>query len=116
MQPIMKRSLAFAKLPYLSLLDETGNVITDATGNALFCKVSSVQDDTSGWTLMQEFYAKSAKKVTLLDLTGKTLMDSNEKALYALAQWQQSDIRYEVLLDINGEIITDLNNDHVYIL
>jgi hypothetical protein len=41
---------------------------------------------------MQEFYTK----------------DSNNT-------WQPSDIKYEVLVDANGELITDPNNENIYL-
>ena len=116
-QPIMKRTLAFTKLDYLALTTEDGTTVTGSDGNILYTKVSSVQDDTTGWTLLQEFYSKGPQKVALRDVDGTALMDSNEKALYALAAaWEQSDLQYEILLDANGEIVTDLNDDQVYVL
>jgi hypothetical protein len=98
-QPVMKRSIAFAKLGYRVLKDEYGKVLratTDdggADGPILYGKASSVQDDTDGWTPMSAFYA------TIADGT-----------------WQASDIRYEVLTDENGEIITDQNGEYIYTL
>lgn len=92
-QPIMKRSVAFTKLAYAELVDENGDLITDDDGNIIYMPVSSVQDYSTGWTLMQEHYAKDAN-----------------------GNWQSSDIRYEVLTDTSGEIVTDLNGDTVYVL
>jgi hypothetical protein len=92
-QPIMKRTLGFAKLDYLTLADATGKAITAADGEVLYGKASSVQDDTTGWTLMQEFYSKAAD-----------------------GSWQSSDIAYEALTDSNGEVVTDINSDIVYVL
>jgi hypothetical protein len=92
-QPIMKRTIAFAKLGYRALYDEAGKVLTDEDGKILYGKTSSVQDDDTGWTPMQDFYTK----------------DRN-------GYWYPSDIRYEVLTDTNGEIITDSSDSAIYTL
>jgi hypothetical protein len=95
-QPIMKRTIAFTKLDLQELLDADGKQVLDANGNPLYIKTSSVQDDKTGWTLLQELYA----------------LDSEQPG----TSWQQNDIQYEVLTDINGEIITDLTNENIYVL
>ncbi len=116
-QPIMKRSLAFAKLDYLELFDEAGDNLLDADGNPLFGKVSSVQDDSVGWTLMQEFYSEGLRETVLQDATGRLVVDSTGKTISIDApSWQQSDIQYEVLTDSAGEIVIDINNETVYVL
>ena len=92
-QPVMKRTVAFAKLGYRVLKDQYGKVLTDDYGVALYGKSSSTQDNEAGWTPMQDFYTKD--------------IDGN---------WHSSDIRYEVLTDANGTIITDTNNDPIYVL
>jgi hypothetical protein len=93
LQPIMKRTIAFAKLGYKVLCAEDGKVLTADDGVPLYGKSSSVQANDSGWTPMQDFYTK--------DPSGN---------------WQASDITYEVLTDSNGEIITDSNNAAIYVL
>ena len=92
-QPIMKRTIAFAKLGYKVLYDEYGKVLKDEDGKVLYGKSSSVQDDATGWTPMQDFYTRA--------------QDGN---------WHMSDISYEVLADPSGEIITDSNGDAIYVL
>ena len=92
-QPIMKRTLAFTKLDYLALTDESGKVLIGADGELLYTKVSNVQDDMTGWTLMQKFYSKRTD-----------------------GSWQDSDIAYEALMDENGEVVSDINNNIIYIL
>lgn len=92
-QPIMKRSVAFAKLGYKLLHGEDGKILTDENGKALYGKASSVQDDENGWTPMQDFCTKDQE-----------------------GNWQKSDIRYEVLVDNTGTIITDSNNNAIYTL
>lgn len=92
-QPILKRAIAFAKLGYRVLKDENGKILMGDDGKALYGKISSAQDTESGWTPMQDFYTKTYD-----------------------GSWQQSDIRYEVLTDASGAIITDSNNDPIYTL
>ena len=118
-QPIMKRAIAFAKLNYKVLAAEDGTPFTDENGKLLYTKVSSVQDDSIGWTLMQEFYKASNSAVkSVADADGLTLVDANGEPLYATAlySWLNSDISYEILMDANGEIITDVNNNNIYVL
>jgi hypothetical protein len=92
-QPIMKRTLAFSKVAQKLLQDDSGRAITDSAGRAFYLQEAAVQDTSTGWTLMQEFYAKNPDGI-----------------------WQKSDIEYEILTDINGAIITDVNNSAVYLL
>lgn len=123
-QPIMKRAVAFAKLNYKVLADEDGTPFTDADGKLIQTKVSSVQDDSVGWTLMQEFYragdaqSNEAADYTIIDANGKTLVDATGETLAAraISSWQLSDIRYEILTDADGELITDINNNNIYVL
>lgn len=90
-QPIQKRTLAFAKVNTKSLMLD-GAAVTDAQGRAIYMPASSVQDTTTGWTLMQQTYSNTPNG------------------------WRENDIAYEVLTDANGEIITDTNNDSIYVL
>lgn len=92
-QPIMKRAIAFTKLDYKLFTAEDGTPFTSDDGKLVYIKRSSTQDDTIGWTLMQECYTKDANK-----------------------NWQVSDIAYEALLDTEGELITDMNGDTIYVL
>lgn len=92
-QPVMKRTLAFAKVTKPALTDSNGKIVVDTAGKTIYTKVSSVQDDETDWTLMQEFYSK----------------DTN-------GNWKKSDIKYEVLTDDNGEIVLDSNDSPVNIL
>jgi hypothetical protein len=148
-KPIMKRALAFARLAFTPLVDEAGNPMIGADGNVLFGKVSSMQDDITGWTLMQNFYTKGdVADTVLLDANGKTILDANDRLIYADSSmamsykalvdsnnnmvldsagrriyidasaiaWPTSDIRYEVLTDHTGEIITDMSDENIYVL
>jgi hypothetical protein len=92
-QPIMKRALAFTKLDYFPLKVSDGLALLDANGEELYVKAARTQDTEAGWALMQNFYSKDSSKT-----------------------WAQSDIRYEVLTNAEGEIITDVNNDPIYLL
>lgn len=92
-QPIMKRTIAFAKLGYRVLTDNNGKALVGQDGKVMYGKASSVQHNTAGWTPMEDFYTK-------------TLGGS----------WQASDIQYEVLTDANGEIVTDSNDNTIYTL
>jgi hypothetical protein len=92
-QPIMKRALAFAKLEYLPLKDASGKALTDATGKILYAKTARTQATTAGWTLVQEAFAKDSDQM-----------------------WHDSDVQYEVLVDADGEIISDLYNNDIYTL
>jgi hypothetical protein len=91
----MKRAIAFAKLEYSPVLLADGNQLKDDTGTPIYGKRSSVQDGNSGWTLLQEFY---------------------QNPVLAKSAWAQSDLRYEVLTTRSGEIITDANNEPIYVL
>jgi len=77
------------------LLDSEGRELKDSDGKTLFAKTAAttVLESTTGWCLMQESYTK----------------DTN-------GNWHVNDIRYEVLVDQDGYIITDENNDPIYIL
>lgn len=92
-QPIMKRSIGFAKLNFPTLFDKYGKSIFSAEDKTFTVKATGAQDNETGWAVMQEFYSK----------------DDN-------GDWQKSDLRYEVLTDENGNIVTDANNSPVYIL
>jgi hypothetical protein len=92
-QPIMKRTIAFTKLANKTLTASDGTPIVGTTGETLYAKAANAQDNVTGWSLMQEFYAKDANN-----------------------NWQMNDIKYEVLTDINGEVITDSADSWVYTL
>jgi hypothetical protein len=92
-KPIMKRALAFAKLNYVLLYSADGKVLRDVDEKALYAKSAKIQDTNIGWALMQEFHIK----------------DSDDL-------WENSDIQYEILIDENNELITDVNNEPIYTL
>jgi hypothetical protein len=114
----MKRAIAFAKLDYPVLTDESGKQIVGSDGSVIHTKVSNVQDDTSGWTLMQNFYAAgSGTSAALYDSDGKAIVDLNNRQIrLTTPAWLESDIAFEVLTDSIGEIITDINNENIYVL
>jgi hypothetical protein len=125
-QPIMKRAIAFAKVDGKPIVANNGEPFIGSDGKTLYAAVSSVQDAETGWTLMQESYiasitdaaAEAEAEAVLVDANGLQLVDANELELCAVhtSPWQLSDIRYEVLTDANGEIITDINDKNVYVL
>ena len=118
-KPIMKRALAFTKLGYNLLKDASGHVLKSADNKAIYVKTAVAQDTTMGWSLMQEFYAKTPISVALKDVDNKALVEATGAELHALSgnhEWQLSDISYEILTDANGEVITDINNSDIYIL
>jgi uncharacterized repeat protein (TIGR02543 family) len=92
-QPIMKRAIALAKLydsnETVLLTSSDDFVLTGLDEISLYAK----KDIPYEWAAMQEFYAKNNN-----------------------GTWQTNDIRYEVLTDINGEIITDSTNEFIYTL
>lgn len=92
-QPIMKRAIAFSKLQFKRLTDAEGKAIRTVDSKELYVKTSAAQSSSSGWTLMQEFSAKDSAN-----------------------NWKLSDIKYEVLTDADGAIITDINNEPIYVL
>lgn len=92
-QPTMKRATGFAKLDFLTLLDSGGKALSTTDDKVLNIKATSTQSSTTGWSLMRDFYSKNTA-----------------------GSWQKSDLRYEILTDQNGEIITDINDSPVYTL
>ena len=90
---LMKRTIALNKLSYKVLTDADGKALKNDDGNFIYIKSSTGQDDSTGWALMRNFYVKDP--------------DNN---------WQSSDIQYEVLLDVNGEVVHDINNSEIYML
>lgn len=99
-QPILKRAIAFAKIPEQDtrikkeiLLDENGVALVDENGEYLYTEITDLEPVISNWKLMQDFYMKSPE-----------------------GEWQKSDIRYEVLTDGLGEIITDITGEPIYTL
>ena len=118
-KPIMKRSLAFANLDFLQVLSLDGSALADADGNALFSKQASVQDPATGWSLMQEFLLKDCKELALLDSNNPELLDINEVPLCTKSSeviWLPSNIKYEILTDSNGEVITDIYGEDIFVL
>lgn len=97
----MKRALGFVNAPTTSeivatLLDSTGRElqILDSNGNPVPLEVEATRLLSSNtWNIVQEGHVKDA--------------DGN---------WPNNDIKYEVLLDENDEIITDSSNEPIYIL
>jgi hypothetical protein len=92
-EQILKRTVALTKLDYTAVTDSSGELVADSNGKTIYTKRSSVQDETSGWTLMQEFYKKDAD-----------------------GTFRASDIAYEVLTDQTGEIVTDSSGASIYLL
>lgn len=92
-QPIMKRSLAFVQLGYKPLTDASGKLLRDASGKDLYSKATRTQAVNTGWTLLQEAHVKDSDNI-----------------------WHESNMQYEVFMDVNGELITDLSNSTVYTL
>ncbi len=99
-QPIMKRALAFANVPTPDepvaavILDQDGNTVSlfDSAANIVQPTATRVfSSDT--WSVMQEGYTKDAD-----------------------GTWQANDIKYEILADETGEIITDDSNEPIYVL
>ena len=119
-QPIMKRALAFVKIALSSsegetlsdiedrllytadipvaktefvLTDYNGKVLMDDNEKTLFAEATKVLESTDGWTVVQEGYTK--------DNAGN---------------WRANDIKYEVLVDQSGAIITDSSGEPIYML
>lgn len=96
-QPIMKRALAFANVPTSNeptsvLLDSSGYELLDANGEPLVAEATKVLTSDT-WNIMQEGYTKAAD-----------------------GTWKINNIKYEVLVDKNGEIVTDSSGASIYIL
>ncbi len=97
----MKRALGFVNAPTTSevvatLLDSTGRElqILDSNGNPVPLEVEATRLLSSNtWNIVQEGHVKDA--------------DGN---------WPNNDIKYEVLLDENDEIITDSSNEPIFVL
>ena len=85
-------AIAFTKLGYIQLFDNQGNALLDFEGKELYAQASAIQNANS-WALMQEFYSKTPD-----------------------GTWSISDIEYEALVDANGELITDSNNETIFVL
>lgn len=116
-QPVMKRALAFTKLAFIKIFDDSGKALKAADGTDIYSKVSSTQDSLSGWALMQEAYSNHATEYVLADADGAIFTDTDGAVLYLdSAGWQQSNILHEVLTDLNGDIITDMYDENVYVL
>ena len=97
-QPIMKRAIAFAKVDTAKsneavLAGSSGRALVDVNGRTLYAVTSNTLESINNWSVMQESFSK--------DSTGT---------------WKRNNIQYEVLVDQNGEIITDMNDDPIYIL
>lgn len=88
-QPIMKRALAFANAgaqtskSEFSLMDSNGKALVDANGETLTAKATKLLEiPESGWAVVQKSYVKDAS-----------------------GSWRANDIKYEILVDVNGNII-----------
>ena len=92
-QPVLKRAVACAKLDYVSIVDAEGKTLKGAGGKALYTKTAATQSSETGWSLMSDFFSKDSS-----------------------GAWRASDVRYEVLTNEGGEIITDINNEPIYVL
>jgi hypothetical protein len=100
-QPIMKRALAFAKVAdttaastlEVALADRDGTLLVDKDGQQLFAGVTKVLESVNGWCIMQEGRTRDAS-----------------------GTWHINDIKYEVLVDEDGYIITDVNDKPIYVL
>lgn len=119
-QSIMKRALGFAKI---ALTSDEGETLTDAEGKVLFTEDAPV--------LKAEFVLADRSNRALLSNDGKALLANATKVLEstngwtvvqegytkdANGAWRTNDIKYEVLVDQSGAIITDSNNEPIYIL
>jgi hypothetical protein len=98
-QPIMKRSLVFVKAPVptklpVFTLDENGNEVElfDENDNEISIEATNILVNKD-WNIAIESYVKD---------------DSSA--------WHLSDIRYEVLVDKDGNIITDNTDKPIYTL
>lgn len=97
---IMKRALTLVKMPLseeptVIIRDQEGEIahIFDGEGNVVTPKATRVLKSTNGWALTQGCSIKDA--------------DGN---------WRANDIRYEVLVDNTGSIVTDNTGWPVYVL
>lgn len=97
--PIMKRALAIANAPTPDaltavILDKEGNPaqLLDNDANTIQPVVASVLSSDT-WSVMQEGYAKDAD-----------------------GTWKANDIKFEILVDLAGGIITDNTNLPIYVL
>jgi hypothetical protein len=121
-QPIMKRALAFTQLPCNPVLVDGGTALTDDYGEVIYTKTSSVQDEGSGWALMQEFYVALSKGApdtpkAFLDANGAEFTDAAGRTLAVGANsFVRSDIMFEILMDENGEPVLDNNDEYIYVL
>ena len=99
----MKRAVAFVNAPIQTSAEEEV-VLLDSQGRTLLAQgeegekpltatATKVLTSVSGWTVVQEGYTKDSAGV-----------------------WRTNDIKYEVLVDNNGAIITDSNNEPIYVL
>ncbi len=98
-QPIMKRAVAFTKAAVSNeasarIVDEDGNEVSilDDEGNPVIIEATRLLTGIE-WQLVAEGYVKDSEGV-----------------------WQAVDIKYEVLVDKNGDIITDKDDKAIYVL
>lgn len=99
-QPIMKRAIAFESGPTpvdatAVVVNEAGHEVTilDADGNSVRLDATRLLS-SSDWRTAQESYTKATD-----------------------GSWCINDIKYEVLVGLgDGEIITDINNEPIYVL
>ena len=99
-QPIMKRAIAFENIPTpadsaatLANTDGYAIPILDNDGNQVSLEATRLLSSID-WSTMRESYTKASD-----------------------GTWRTNDIKYEILVDFNnGEIITDKNNEPIYVL
>jgi hypothetical protein len=99
-QPIMKRALAFTNVSLpdeaaIRIVDTEGNEVPvlDNEGNQILLEAKRLLTSSTNWQLVPESFVKSPE-----------------------GTWQTTDIKYEVLVDETGEIITDSSNAQIYVL
>ena len=104
-QPIMKRAITFVnathkKIPIgaitieaEALEDALGEALMDAEGKSLFADTPEAFESEDGWSVVRETSIKTAD-----------------------VDWLVNNIMYEALVDVNGNFITDINNEPLYIL
>jgi hypothetical protein len=97
----MKRALGFVNAPTTNKITTTLHDITsqelqilDDNGNAIPLEVEATRLLYSdGWNIVQEGSVKGADN-----------------------SWHKNDIKYEILLDMFGGIITDSSNEPIFVL
>lgn len=95
-QPIMKRASAFTNMPTVAealsvLTDIDGQILETPDGPLEALVTRELSNDT--WNIISEGFVKEPD-----------------------GTWKSNDIKYEVLVDQAGDIITDSANDSIYVL